>query len=139
MTSPYSSEAAKSILQSYKRWAVVGCSPDPYKPANYVPAYLMDHGYEITPVNPSETEIFGLTCYPDLASIPDEADIEVVQIFRRSDAAAVHVDEAVAIGAKAVWMQLGVADEDAARRAQDAGLEVVMDRCPKLDIPRLLV
>lgn len=134
----YSFDAAAHILQSYKRWAVVGCSSDRFKPSYGVARFLRDHGFEITPVNPNEDEVLGLTCYPDLASVPAEADIEVVDIFRRSEEAGRHVDEAVAIGARAVWMQLGVIDEAAARRAADAGLEVVMDHCPRVDLPRLL-
>ena len=87
------------------------------------------------PVNPNCDEVLGEPAYARLEDIPDQVD--VVDIFRRSDAAGAHVDEAIAIGAKAVWMQLGVIDEDAAKRARDAGLEVVMDRCPAIEIPRL--
>ena len=87
------------------------------------------------PVNPNCDEVLGERAYARLEDIPDQVD--VVDIFRRSDAAGAHVDEAIAIGAKAVWMQLGVIDEDAAQRARDAGLEVVMDRCPAIEIPRL--
>jgi uncharacterized protein len=91
----------------------------------------------VIPVNPVTTEVLGERCYPSLAEIPAEEQIDVVDIFRRADRAGRHVDEAVARGARAVWMQLGVIDEAAARRAQDAGLEVVMDRCPAIELPRL--
>jgi predicted CoA-binding protein len=125
------------ILNSYKTWAVVGCSPDPWRDSHGVAAFLVDRGYRVIPVNPSADEILGLRCYPDLASIPTSEGVEVVDIFRRSDQAGTHVDEAIAVGAKAVWMQLGVIDDVAAQRAQAAGLQVVMDRCPKIELPRL--
>lgn len=95
---------------------------------------LERHGYHVIPVNPNATEVRGHASYPDLASVPESVD--VVDIFRRSEAAGAHVDEAIAIGAKAVWMQLGVIDEDAAQRARDAGLDVVMDRCPAIELRR---
>lgn len=135
---PYASETSRYVLESFKRWAIVGCSSDPFKASNGVARFLAAHGYEITPVNPSEDEVLGRRCYPDLSSIPHAEDIEVVDIFRRSDQVAGHVEEAIEIGAQAVWMQIGVVDEAAARRAIAAGLHVVMDRCPKMDLPRLL-
>ena len=95
---------------------------------------LHRHGYRVIPVNPNASEVRGLPCYPDLASVPEPVD--VVDIFRRSAAAGAHVDEAIAVGAKAVWMQLGVIDEAAAQRARAAGLEVVMDRCPAIELGR---
>lgn len=137
MSSPYGLAASKSVLTSYKRWAMVGASNSPFRASHGVMRFLLDHGFEVVPVNPTQREVLGRRCYPDLASIPSEEDIEVVDIFRRADQAGVHVDEAIAIGAKAVWMQIGVIDEDAARRAAEAGLEVVMDRCPKIDLPQL--
>jgi uncharacterized protein len=84
-------------------------------------------GYRVIPVNPNETEVFGETAYPDLASVPEKIDL--VDVFRRSDEAGKAVDEAIAVGAKAVWLQEGVIDQSAAQRALDAGLLVVMDRC----------
>lgn len=123
------------VLRQYRRWAVVGCSPDPRRDSHDVAAFLLSRGYQIVPVNPACDEILGEPCYPSLAAIPGPVD--VVDIFRRSELAGVHVDEAVDIGARAVWMQLGVIDEAAARRAERAGLEVVMDRCPKIELPRL--
>jgi len=131
-------ETAKKILSDFKTWAVVGCSTDPSRAGNYVPAFLQSKGYKVIPVTPQAEEILGERCYPDLASVPTEDGVEVVEIFRRSEQAGVHVDEAIAIGAKAVWMQLGVVDEKAVARARDAGLLVVMDRCPKMDHPRLI-
>ncbi len=125
------------ILSNYHTWAVVGCSPDPRRASNHVARFLRGHGYHIIPVHPGADEILGEPCWPSLADIPAEAGVEVVDIFRRSDHAGSHVDEAIAIGARAVWLQLGVIDEAAAARARDAGLEVVMDRCPAIELPRL--
>ncbi|NIA26208.1 MAG: CoA-binding protein [Gammaproteobacteria bacterium] len=128
-------DIACRILSTYRTWAVVGCSPRPTRASHRVAAFLQQRGYRIIPVNPAADEILGETAYADLASVPDQ--IEVVDIFRRSGLAGGHVDEAIAIGAKAVWMQLGVIDEEAAARARNAGLDVVMDRCPKIEYPRL--
>ena len=130
-------EVARKILESYRVFAVVGCSSKPHRPSYGVARYLRSSGYRVVCVNPNEAECFGDACYPDLRSIPQSEGIEVVDIFRRSEAAGVHVDEAIEIGAKAVWMQLGVIDHDAAARAAAAGLDVVMDRCPAIDHPRM--
>ena len=89
------------------------------------------------PVNPAVEEILGARCYASLRDIPDCEGVEVADIFRRSERAGAHVDEAIAIGARAVWLQLGVVDDDAAERARAAGLQVVMDRCPAIELPRL--
>jgi predicted CoA-binding protein len=115
---------------------VVGCSPDPQRDSHGVARFLQQRGKRILPVNPNACpgEILGEVCHPDLLSIGEP--VEVVDIFRRSESAGVHVDEAIQIGAKAVWMQLGVIDEGAAERARQAGLLVVMDRCPKIEWPR---
>ncbi len=129
-------QVAEKILRTYTRFAVVGGSSDRHRPSHGVMRFLMAHGYEVTPVNPHEQEVLGLPAFPDLASIDE--DIEVVDIFRRSEAVAAHVDEAIEVGAKAVWMQLGVIDEESAARAQAAGLDVVMDRCPAIDHPRMI-
>jgi predicted CoA-binding protein len=125
------------VLTGFRRWAVVGCSPDPVRDSHGVAAFLQSKGIEIVPVNPNAAgeEILGERC---VASLAEAGAVDVVDIFRRSDAAGAHVDEAVAAGAKAVWMQLGVVDEAAAQRARHAGLVVVMDRCPKIDWPRLV-
>jgi predicted CoA-binding protein len=114
----------------------VGCSPEPRRDSNSVAAFLQARGKRVIPVNPNACpgEILGEECHPDLLSIAEP--VEVVDIFRRSESAGGHVDEAIRIGAKAVWMQLGVIDEDAAERARQAGLLVVMDRCPKIEWPR---
>jgi predicted CoA-binding protein len=131
-------ETAEAILRDYKTFAVVGLSGDPRRASFRVARYLMSQGYRVIPINPNEPEIFGLKSYPDLASVPDEIDIEVVDIFRRSEAVAPHVDEAIERGAKAIWMQLGVIDERAAAKAEGDGLRVVMDRCPAIDHPRMI-
>ena len=125
------------ILRSYHTWAVVGCSPNPARTSNRVARFLQGHGYRVIPVHPGVDELLGERCWPSLAEIPPEEGVEVVDVFRRSEAAGRHVDEAIAIGAKAIWLQLGVIDEQAAERARAAGLEVVMDRCPAIELPRL--
>lgn len=135
-------EVARQILTSFHVWAVVGCSPDPTRPSHGVSRTLQSHGYEMIPIYPRETTIHGIPTVPDLATAaadrPPDSPIEVVDIFRASHRAGEHVDEAIAIGARAVWLQLGVWDEAAAERADAAGLLVVMNRCPAIDIPRLL-
>jgi predicted CoA-binding protein len=99
---------------------------------------LKSRGYRVIPVNPSCDRLLGERCYPTLAdAVAGTGPVDVVDIFRRSSEAGQHVDEAIAIGASAVWMQLGVIDEAAAARARDAGLKVVMDRCPAIEMPRL--
>ena len=114
------------ILQLH-RVAVVGISADPSRPSHEVASYLRRVGYEILPVNPGLTNWEGLACHPNLTAVPPP--VEVVDIFRRSDQVGPIVDEAIAIGARAIWMQMGVIDEAAAARARAAGLLVVMDRC----------
>lgn len=128
------SPVADRVLDQYRTFAVVGASPDPARPSHGVMAALERYGYEVIPVNPKTNEIRGRTCHPNVASIPEP--IEVVDIFRRSEVAGTHVDEAIRVGAKAVWLQLGVIDEAAAQRARDAGLEVVMDHCPAIELDR---
>lgn len=132
-----SNAAAAYILDRYRVFAVVGASPRAYRPSHGVMQTLVGHGYEVVPVNPTCDEVLGRVCYPDLASVPPSAGVEVVDIFRRSEFAGAHVDEAIEIGARAVWMQLGVIDHDAAQRARDAGLAVVMDRCPAIELRRM--
>ncbi len=129
-------ETADRILDRYETFAVVGASPDRRRASHGVMGVLIDHGYRVVPVNPNAEVVRGMRCYPDLASIPDDLKVDVVDIFRCSEEAGRHVDEAIAIGAKAVWMQLGVVDEAAAQRARDAGLEVVIDRCPAIELSR---
>jgi predicted CoA-binding protein len=135
-------DVARRILEEFHVWAVVGCSPDPMRASHGVSRTLMAYGYEMIPIYPRDTEIHGIRTVPDVAGAaaqrPADSPIEVVDIFRASHRAGAHVDEAIAIGAKAVWLQLGVWDEDAAERADAAGLLVVMDRCPAIDLPTLL-
>jgi predicted CoA-binding protein len=128
-------EVIRSLLEGRRTWAVVGCSPDPARDSHRIARMLQSRGYEVIPVNPHCDEVLGVRAYPTLAEVPQE--IDVVDIFRRASEAGRHVDEAIAIGAKAVWMQLGVIDEAAAERARAAGLDVVMDRCPAIEMPRL--
>lgn len=128
MTEEFKDEKViEKILANYRTVAVVGISDKPERASNGVAFYLQSHGYRIIPVNPMLTSVLGEKAYPDLLSIP--GDIEVVDIFRRSDQVAPIVDEAIAKGAKAIWMQEGVVDEVSARKASDHGLDVVMDRC----------
>lgn len=129
-------EIARRILDRSRTWAVVGASPRPGRPSHGVMQTLQRHGYEVIPVTPNADEVLGLPTYPDLATIPDDVTIDVVDIFRRPEHAGRHVDEAIAVGARAVWMQLGVVDEAAAERARAAGLDVVMDRCPAIELRR---
>ena len=126
-----------AVLTEHKVWAVVGCSPDPWRDSHRIAKLLQDRGYRVIPVNPHCDEILGERCYASLRDVPAAEGVEVVDIFRRSAAAGAHVDEAIAIGAAAVWMQLGVIDADAAERARAAGLRVVMDRCPAIELPRI--
>jgi predicted CoA-binding protein len=127
----------RSLLTTTRTWAVVGCSPDPARDSNRIAAMLKHRGFVIVPVNPRETEILGEPCYPTVAAIPGDVQVDVVDVFRRSEAAGAHVDEAIARGAQGVWLQLGVVDDEAAKRARHAGLRVVMDRCPAIELPRL--
>ncbi len=115
------------ILKQYKNIAVVGATATKGRPGNTAPKFLIDHGFNVIPVNPNETELFGRTAYPSLSDIPDPVDI--VNVFRRSEAAPEIVAEAIKIGAKVVWMQEGVEHEEAAATARAAGLEVVMNLC----------
>ena len=119
--------AEEEILSSSRVVAVVGLSSKPDRPSYRVASYLKEQGYKIIPVNPEEKEVLGGLCYPDLASVLEPVD--VVDIFRRSEEVPPIVEEAIRIGAKAVWMQEGVINEEAAARAREAGLTVVMDRC----------
>lgn len=102
-------------------WAVVGCSPEPSRNSQQIARLLRRHGFRVIPVNPAVDELLGERCYPSVTAIPSAEGVEVVDIFRRADQAGAHVDEAVRIGARAVWMQLGVIDEAAAGRALVAG------------------
>ena len=125
----------RRILNDYKRVAMVGLSDDWSRPSNFAAKYLLDHGFEVIPVNPKYPEILGQKCYADLCDIPEPADI--VDLFQRTERIPPFVDQAIEIGAKVVWMQLGIIHEAAAHKARDAGLEVVMDRCMKIEYARL--
>ena len=125
------------ILQNVRTIALVGASDRPDRPSNGVMKFLQDHGYRVIPVNPNITgeHIHGEYVWRELGQIGEP--IDMVDIFRRSSEVGPIVDQAIAIGAKAIWMQLGVIDEEAAARAEAAGLKVVMDHCPKIEIMRL--
>jgi len=125
----------RRILTDYKRVAMVGLSADWSRPSNFAAKYLLDHGFEVIPVNPKYPEILGQKCYADLRDIPTPVDI--VDLFQRVDRIPQFVDQAIEVGAKVVWMQLGIVHEEAAQKARDAGLEVVMDRCMKIEYARL--
>ncbi len=125
----------RRILHDLRTVAVVGLSANWHRPSNFAAKYLKEHGYRVIPVNPNYEEVLGERCYPDLKSVPDQVD--VVDIFRRPDDVPPVVDEAIAIGAKVVWMQLGVINQEAAETARRAGLEVVMDRCMKIEHARI--
>jgi len=120
-------ETIERVLDECRTIAVVGLSSNPSRPSNSVSSYMRRHGYTVIPVNPNETEVFGERAYPSLAEVP--VNIDLVDIFRRSEKAGTAVDQAIAINAKAVWLQEGVIDQEAAQRASEAGLLVVMDRC----------
>lgn len=120
-------EEAIKILEMYKTIAVVGCSPKAWRDSHKVALYLLENGYEVIPVNPGQREILGKTCYKSLTEIPD--GVEVVDIFLDPKRVPPVVDQAIEIGAKAVWMQLGVVDNDSARKAREHGIKVVMNRC----------
>ena len=124
----------KEILQRYSIIAIVGLSDDPAKDSNKVAQYLIRHGYTVVPVNPTKQKILGLTSYPNLKSIPFPLDI--VDIFRKSADVPPVVDEAIEIGAKVVWMQLGIAHNQSAQKAKDAGLQVVQSKCIKIEHSR---
>jgi uncharacterized protein len=126
-----SPEEIKVILKNYHVVAVVGLSPKPERASHQVAQYLKGHGYRIVPVNPGQKEILGEKCYPSLKDIPFA--VEVVDIFRNVEAIPAIVDEAIAVGAKVVWMQQGLTEPTSARKATEAGLQVVMDRCMKID------
>jgi uncharacterized protein len=132
-------EDIKALLEGARTIAVVGASDRPDRPSWGVMRFLQEHGYRVIPINPQITgeHVHGEFVFRDLAQLGDPIDI--VDIFRRPQAAGEAVDEAIACGAKAVWMQLGVVNHEAAMRAEAAGLQVVMDRCPAIDIPRLRV
>jgi Predicted CoA-binding protein len=128
-------QTLRRILKENQTIAVVGLSPDWYRPSYFAAKYMKDHGYRIIPINPSCTEILGEKCYPTLRAIPEPVDI--VDIFRRAEEVPPYVEEAIAIRARVLWMQLGIVHESAAAHARQAGLEVVMNHCVKIEHARL--
>lgn len=126
----------RRILAQSRTLAVVGLSAQWYRPSYFAAKYMQDHGYRIIPVNPRYDEVLGERCYPDLRSIPERVDL--VDCFRRSQDIPPIAEQAIAIGAKVLWMQLGIVNDEAARRASAAGLDVVMNRCVKIEHARLL-
>jgi predicted CoA-binding protein len=126
----------RRILSSSRTLAVVGLSAQWYRPSYFAAKYMQDHGYRIIPVNPNYAEVLGQRCYPDVRSIPEPVDL--VDCFRKSADIPPIADEAIAVGAKVLWMQLGIENQEAARRADAAGLDVVMNRCVKIEHARIL-
>jgi len=126
----------EKILTQYRTIAVVGASPDPERPSHIVAEFLKEHGFRIIPVTPKGGKILGETVYPGLASIPEP--VEVVDVFRRPEDVMPIAEQAIAVGAKALWLQEGVINEEAAARAKEAGLTVVMDHCMKVELMRYL-
>ncbi|BAS27083.1 CoA-binding protein [Limnochorda pilosa] len=129
-------EEIARLLQAVRHIAVVGVSRDPAKPSHQVARYLIAEGYDVIPVNPSLDVWEGRRCFPSAQAIPERVDL--VDLFRPSEAIPPHVEDAIAAGARAVWMQLGIRHDAAARRALEAGLDVVVDRCAKIEHRRLL-
>ena len=126
----------KEILSSIKTIASVGVSSNPEKDSYGVAAYLQEQGYQLIPVNPTAPEILGQKSYPDLESVP--VKIDVVQVFRKLEDVPPVVEEAIKVGAKVVWMQEGIVNEEAAKRAREAGMRVVMDACMRATHRRLI-
>ena len=124
------------ILRRYRTIAVVGLSADPERAAYSVSSYMQEQGYKIIPIHPDVTEVLGEKAYPDLASAPET--IEIVNIFRRAEYVPEIVAEAIAVGAKVVWMQEGIVNDEAAKAGEEAGLTVVMDRCIRFEHRRLM-
>lgn len=133
---PFATTAADRIriLERYKRIAMVGLSSNPFRPSHFAAIYMLSEGYDVTPVNPREKEVLGRRAYASVRDVP--GPIEIVDIFREPAAVPAIVDDAIAAGARVIWMQLGVVHDEAAKRARQAGLEVVMDRCVKIEHAR---
>lgn len=126
----------RRILATCRSLAVVGLSAQWYRPSFFAAKYMQDHGYRIIPVNPRYDEVLGQRCYASLRAIPERVDL--VDCFRKADEIPAIAEDAIAIGAKVLWMQLGIENADAAKRASDAGLDVVMNRCVKIEHARIL-
>jgi uncharacterized protein len=131
--------AIRALLRSGPRIAVVGASGNPGRPSHGVMQALARAGYDVVPVNPRETEIDGMRCYPSVVvAVAATGPVDIVDVFRRPDQTVEHAREAVAVGAQCLWLQLGIANEEAARIAHDGGLGVVMDRCTIIEHRRLV-
>jgi predicted CoA-binding protein len=128
-------QTLRRVLRESRTIAVVGLSADWFRPSYFAAKYMQAHGYRIIPVNPKYPEILGEKSYPDLASIPDKVDI--VDVFRKPTDALAVAEQAIAIGARTLWLQIGVINEEAKRKAEAAGLTVIMDRCVKIEYARL--
>lgn len=126
----------RRILANCRTLAVVGLSAQWHRPSFFAAKYMQDHGYRVIPVNPRYDEVLGEKCYATLRDIPERVDL--VDCFRRAEEIPAIAEDAIAIGAKVLWMQLGVVNREAAKRARDAGLDVVMDRCVKIEHARIL-
>lgn len=126
----------RKLLKQVRTIAVAGASTKPWRDSYQIAQFLIDRGYKVFPVNPNYEDVLGLKCYPDLLSVPERIDL--VDIFRRPEAVGEIVQQAIAVKAGAIWMQLGVSNEEAAKLAADAGIQVVMDRCIALDYRRLM-
>ncbi len=125
----------RRILDESKTVAMVGLSGNWYRPSYFAAKYLLDRGYQVIPVNPNYEEVLGQKCYPDLASIPQQIDI--VDLFQRAEQVPQFVQPAIDLGAKVLWLQLGITHDEAAKKATEAGLDVVQDRCMKIEYARL--
>jgi predicted CoA-binding protein len=137
MTNPATeAQTVAHILQHYRTVAVVGLSPKPHRDSYGVAAYLQARGWRIIPINPNASEILGEKAYATLTDAARHESIELVDVFRNSDDVPPVVEEAIAIGAKAVWLQLGITNDAAAAQARQAGLHVVQNRCIKIDLAR---
>ncbi len=127
------SDAVRLILERYRRLAVVGLSPRPERPSHRAMVHMLANGYDITPVNPRCAQALGIPCVPTLEAAAELGPLEIVNIFRRPEDVPPVVDAAIALGAKVVWMQLGISEPESAARARAAGLEVVENRCIKME------
>jgi len=129
-------DAIRKILTEARTIAVVGASVKPWRDSNSIMQFLIDVGYKVFPVNPKYSEVLGISCVPDLSQVPK--GIDIVDVFRRPEALGSIVEEAIAVGAKTLWLQLGVVDELAAKKAEQAGMKVIMDHCIRVDHRRLI-
>lgn len=128
-------DGLRRLLLETRTIAVVGLSANWHRPSYFAAKYMLEHGYTVIPVNPAYTEVLGQKCYPSLQDIP--VPVDMVDVFRKPEDVLPLVDDAIAIGAKALWLQLGVVNPEAVRKAEAAGLKVVMDRCVKIEYARL--